>query len=140
MGMYSPMIQTDLSFITKVSPKCLVKSVFFLHSHWAASGLLSFYMILPFCSFLAPITLTPVVGHPSGVVIFIMAMLAFSTKLPSMRSSRWLVGASGVLSTSICLLQVQLRARVPVCVVGSCLLRASVYVILVPVSVVPFSH
>src|SRR5882724_6201081 len=76
------MIETGLSFITKVSLKCLVKLVFFLCSHWVASGLLSSHMIPPFCSFLAPITLTPVVGSPSCVVIFITAMLAFSTKLP----------------------------------------------------------
>ena len=69
MGTYSPMIQTDLSFMTNVLLKCLVKSDFFLCSHWAASVLLSLYTTLPFCSFLAPITLTPEVGHPSSDVI-----------------------------------------------------------------------
>src|SRR5882724_1386804 len=131
--MYSPIIKTDFSFMTDVSPKCLVKSAFFWHNQWVASGLLSLYTTPPFWSFLAPMTFTPMVGQPSCVVIFNMALLAFYTKLLSSRLSRRLVWASRDLSTRICLLRVWFHARVPACVVGSCLLRASAYVILAPV-------
>jgi len=102
------MIKADLSFITDVLLKIFVKLAFSLHSHWAASGLLSSYTTLPYCSLLALITLTPEVGHLSCVVIFVKASLDFSTSLPLSRSSRWLAGASGALSTRIYLLWVQL--------------------------------
>jgi len=49
------------------------------------------------------------------------------------------VGASGDLSIRICLLGVWFSASVLVCVMGSCLLKASVYGVFAPLSFVPFS-
>src|SRR5882724_793179 len=130
--MYSAMIDTVLSFITDAPPKCLVKSVFSLHSHVAASGLFSSYTTPPFCSLFAPITFTSVWFGASVLLIFVIASFAFSTSLPWSRLSRWLAMVSGALSTRTCLFLAWLRASVPAWDVGNCLLRASAYVVPIP--------
>ena len=93
----------------------------------------------PFWSFLALTTLMSVVGRPLLDDLFVTASLAFSTSLPSSRLIGELVGTSGDLSIRIYLLRVRFLASVLACVVGSCLRRASVYRVFVPLSFVCFS-
>ena len=89
-------------------------------------------MMPPFCSFLAPTILISDWGRLFWVAIFDRALLAFSTSLPLSRLLRWLAGVSGDLSIRICLFHARIRASVPACVEGSCLLRASAYGVFVP--------
>ena len=109
-------------------------------SHWVASGFLSSYTTPPFWSFFGTNDFYSCGGSAILCCHLRHSPIGFSTKLPSSRSSRRLARASGVLSMRICLLRVQLWARVPACVMGSCLLRVSAYVILAPVLVVSLSH
>src|SRR5882724_12611844 len=76
---------------------------------------------------------------PVCLIIFVIASFAFSASFSSFRLSIWLSVVSRVLSTSTCLFLARLRASVLAWDVGSCLLKASAYMGLVPFVFARFS-